>query len=320
MTRYIPLLSAPLSLYGCLAPPLKPVARETAAVRVILAVPVESPPLETIPDALATRLPIQWRNDDLPFDAFLERKVYLAPGGVLIAGGRAHGDSVPEATFSDSEGDSEGRAVLAPIASAGDAWMPAFALAREAAAQLSAAGRRASVRRWYNRDISSVEYGLPDGERIDAILEIGGGDYRIVDAQAPLQILLKPVDPVTRRTLGRIDERAFPVSDDAATLLADGAARFKRLFAETGAELLRHGLDELGLLSAPQDPRIYGQNADEVGGGGRCDERLRQTFARLAFCPFQSGLGTGPYGRAVQRGFVYCLDAPCGGGPGRRGP
>lgn len=290
MTRYILLLSALLSLCGCLAPPLKPIARETAAARVILAVPVESPPLETIPDTLATRLPIQWRNDDLPFDAFLERKVYLAPGGVLIAGLRAHADSVPEATFPDSAGESEGRAGLAPIASAGDAWMPAFALAQEAAAQLNGAGRRAfvsadycrlpltarergadlsfwraSVRRWYNRDISSIDYGLPDGERIDAILEIGVGDYRIVDAQAPLQILLKLVDPVTRRILGRIDKRAFPVSDDAATLLADGAARFKRLFAETGAELLRQALNELGLLSAPQDPRIYGQKADEVG-------------------------------------------------------
>lgn len=65
-----------LVLTGCLASPIKPSSYKMAEIRTILVVPVESPPLEVIPDLIETRFPVyrQYVYQAMPPQCFLERK------------------------------------------------------------------------------------------------------------------------------------------------------------------------------------------------------------------------------------------------------
>ena len=75
-------------------------------IRTILVVPVESPPLEVIPDLIETRFPVynQYQYQSMPYYVFLEKKIYKNPGGILIAGLVSEDDSVPVADTSPDIG------------------------------------------------------------------------------------------------------------------------------------------------------------------------------------------------------------------------
>jgi len=70
------LLPLVLVLSGCLATPIKPSPYKMAQIRTILVVPVESPPLEVIPDLIETRFPVyrQYQYQAMPYNLFLEEK------------------------------------------------------------------------------------------------------------------------------------------------------------------------------------------------------------------------------------------------------
>ncbi len=269
-------------LSGCLASPIKPSHSRMGEMRTILVVPVESPPLEVIPDQIETRFPVysQYQYQAMPYYLFLEQRIYKNPGGVLIAGLVSQDDIVPIADLHQPSASTEKIASLESASSVPENWTPTFTLAQEAVSQLHgervkamlskqyyrlpiASGDRNAnlgnwrdaIEQWYDQNMSSVDYQQPDLEQIDAVLEVGIGTYRIFDAQTSLQVLVKLIDPNTRQVIGRISAKTFSAEDSPQTLLNHEAEKFKQLVSQMGAQLLTRAFGDLGLpLDAPGQP------------------------------------------------------------------
>jgi hypothetical protein len=250
-------------LSGCAAEPIKPPTAVTDEIRTVLVVPVESPPLEVIPDLLETRMPVYGHFKNMTLPLFLEEKIYRNPGGVLISGLLGDDDIVPEVTF--AQGREPG---LKEVAALSENWTPTFPLAQEAASQLNAHGIkavpskqyyrlpiqdrtayighwRAAVEQWFGQAISPVDYRAI--EPVDAVLELGIGTYKIFAGQTSIQVLIKLIDPQSGRVIARTEKRAFSAEDSAQALLSREAETFKALVAETGARLLDQAFSEIGL-------------------------------------------------------------------------
>ncbi|HYE35158.1 hypothetical protein [Methylocaldum sp.] len=277
MKRYSLLLVLLVALSACLAPPIKPPADKSGGLHTILVIPVEPPPLEVMPDLIESRLPIYRQNDTVPFDLFLEKKIYRNPGGVLIAGLVSHDDIVPVAAPPRTTAAPENVFGLEPAASLAESWTPTLVLAREAAALLTAGGLNAisaehyyrlpiaprnrtanlaywhgAIRQWYNADTSPVDYRSHGSERVDAVLEVGIGTYKIFESQTPLQVLVKLIDPATGQVIGRTGADASPIAGAAPTLLDHEAEKFKKFVSDLGAKLVHRGLTDLELPASRQ--------------------------------------------------------------------
>lgn len=274
MNRYGVLLILFLLLTGCTAAPIKPSAHKMDQIRTVLVVPVESPPLEVIPDPIETRFPVynQFQYQSMPSSVYLEKTVYKNPGGVLIAGLVSKDDIMPIADIHQTPASIEKIAGLEPTASLSENWTPTFILAQEAVSQLNgerinailskhyyhlpiASGDRnanlgnwrSAVEQWYDQNMSSVDYRQYDLEHVDAVLEVGIQTYSIFNAQTSLQVLIKLIDPDTRQVIGRISAKTLSVEDSPESLLNNEAESFKRLVADMGAQLVTQGLTDLGL-------------------------------------------------------------------------
>ncbi|MDD5035399.1 MAG: hypothetical protein PHE55_11655, partial [Methylococcaceae bacterium] len=190
------------------------------------------------------------------------------------AGWVAPDDIVPESAVPAGAISPASTTDLEPTASLGASWTPTFVLAEAASSLMAQHGLEAisngryrrlpiaasertanlvhwqeAIRQWYKQDTSPLDYRVGVSGRADAVLEVGIGTYQILDVQTPLQVLLKLVDPVSRRVIGRISVDAYPVRDSAEILLDHEAEPFKRQVAEIGARLIARGLSELGLPS-----------------------------------------------------------------------
>jgi len=263
-----------LLLNGCLATPIKPSVNKMNEIHTVLVVPVESPPLEVIPDLIETRFPVyrQYHYQAMPYYVFLEKKIYKNPGGILIAGLVSKDDSVPVAELHPTSASMGKSASLEPAASLSENWTPTFIVAQEAVSQLNRDGVKAvlskqyyqlpiasgdrnanpgnwrkAIEQWYNHDSSAIDYRQPGMEQFDAVLEMGIDNYRIFDAQTSLQVLIKLIDPNTRQVIGRVSEKTFSVEDSPQTLLSQEAEKFKQLVAGMGAQLITRGFSNLGL-------------------------------------------------------------------------
>jgi len=286
MKSYCVLLTLLFILSGCLATPIKPSTHKMDQIRTVLVVPVESPPLEVIPDLIETRFPVynQFQYQSMPSSVFLEKTVYKNPGGVLIAGLVSKDDIMPIADIRQTPASMKNIASLEPAASLSENWIPTFILAQEAASQLNgerikailskhyyrlpiASGDRNAnlgnwrnaVEQWYEQNVSSVDYRQHGLEHIDAVLEVGIQTYSIFNAQTSLQVLVKLVDPNTRQVIGRINATTFSVEDSPESLLNNEAERFKWLVAGMGAQLVTEGLSGLGLPLKLADQSTVGR-------------------------------------------------------------
>jgi hypothetical protein len=274
MKSYGVLLPLLFLLSGCLASPIKPSIHKISEIRTIFVVPVESPPLEVIPDLIETRFPVyrQYQYQEMPLYVFLEENIYKNPGGVFIAGLVSKDDSVPVANIHQTSAAMGKFASLEPAASLSDNWTPTFILAQEAVSQLNRDGVKAmlskhyyrlpmasgdrnanlgnwhnAIGQWYSQNMSSVGYRQPGLEHVDAVLEVGIENYRVFDSQASLQVLIKLIDPNTRQVIGRNSAKTFSVEDSPQTLLNHEAEKFKQLMTGMGAQLVARGFSGLGL-------------------------------------------------------------------------
>jgi len=286
MKSYGVLLPLLLVLTGCLATPIKPSPYKMAEIRTILVVPVESPPLEVVPDLIETRFPVyrQYQYQAMPYNLYLEEKIYKNPGGVLIAGLVSKDDSVPVAELHQASASMEKSASLEPAASLSEYWTPTFVLAQEAVSQLNGDRVKAmlskhyyrlpiasedrnanlgnwhnAIGQWYEQSMSSVDYRKLGVEHVDAVLEVGIEAYRIFDAQTSLQVLIKLIDPNTRQVIGRISGKTYSVEDSPQTLLNHEAEKFKQLMTGMGAQLVASGFSDLGLPL-----KVYGQHINSA--------------------------------------------------------
>ena len=253
-----------LALTACWAPNIEPPAAQLSRMNTILIVPVESPPLQVIPDLLEQHLPVmqQYRNVGIPLT--LQSKRYLNPGNLEIAGLVSRGDEksrVYEEYWPQP---------LTLSALPGHIWMPSVALAAQVPALLANPGIHATVSRnyyclpmamsqrngeiqnwhgamraWYAQGATPIDY--RDVGQFDAILEVGVGSYRIFEGQTSLQVLLRLIDPNTRRVIARARADSHRVDDAALNSLQADSLAFKQLIAQMGNGLLKQVMQQIGL-------------------------------------------------------------------------
>ncbi len=259
----------PIALSGCAASPIKATAYKTAHLRQILVVPIETPPLEVIPDPIDSRLPVQrhFRNMEIPTP--LTKKIYLNPGKLLISGLISNEDVVAEFALDTEQGAH--RPSLSLIGQ--DYWLPSLALAENLVTQLTfnniksqlsshyyrlpsstmrlgsdPADWRTSVAQWYEQTQSSIDYrSIKDSVGFDAVLEIGIGHYRIFEGQTALQILMRLVDPADGTVFARTSAETYTISGSSQSLLDNEGQRFKQLITDMGMRLVDRGLGNIGL-------------------------------------------------------------------------
>lgn len=105
------------------------------------------------------------------------------------------------------------------------------------------------IRRYYNSNISTVNYADVDSVHSDAILEVGIMNYEYVKEGLSMQVFVRLVDPRTKQVLGRVRKHVYSDSGPLATLLRNDAEEMKHLVMETGNHLLVECLDEMGLTT-----------------------------------------------------------------------
>jgi hypothetical protein len=265
---------------GCLAAPVIPSIRQINEIRTILVTPLESPPLEVIPDLIESRLPVyrQYQFENVPTGLLMDRKIYAHPGGVLIAGLVSRDESLSANDFHLTPASTKESGRLEPATLGENHWSPTLVLARETILLLNREGIKArlsqhyyslplaneernanlghwrnAIRHWYSQNSSSIDYQQAGLEQVDAVLEVGIDKYRIFDAQTSMQVLMKLIDPTTGQVIGRVSAKDFSVEDSAQTLLNPEAEKFKQLVQKMGLRLIRQGLNNLG-LSRPDLP------------------------------------------------------------------
>jgi len=264
------LLPALFILSGCAAAPITPPSAKISEVRKILVASVESPPLEVIPDLIENRYPVynQFHYQAMPSHLYLDEKIYQSPGGILIAGLVSKDEAVPAAGIQKISTSMEKPAIHEPA----ENWTPTLVLAQQAVAQLNGDRIKAklsnqpsrlpmaskdrnanlgnwhdAIEQWYGQNMSSVDYRPTDLEQVDALLEVGIGNYRIFNAQTSFQVLVKLIDPKTRQVIGRTRARTFSAKDSPQTLLSQDAEKFKQLVTLMGTQLLTQAFGDLGL-------------------------------------------------------------------------
>ncbi len=153
-------------------------------------------------------------------------------------------------------------------------WMPTTGLARIAAQALQKEGARgafvvngyaqlpvgdrsvnvflenwmAAERRWYNADVSMLDYTQLRVSRADAILEVGVSNYEYSADRLLLQVTVKLIDPTTKQVLGRARNFDWPKGEPLAAMLQDHGQPLRRLIETTGEVLLTKCLKDLGLI------------------------------------------------------------------------
>ena len=107
------------------------------------------------------------------------------------------------------------------------------------------------INRWYNSDVSTVDYAAIGSNHADAILEVGVSSYQYYREALILHVFVKLIDPRTKQVLGRARSISFPPqkAGPVAPLLQNDAEGMKRLILETGNRLVAKCLTKLGLIS-----------------------------------------------------------------------
>ena len=107
------------------------------------------------------------------------------------------------------------------------------------------------INRWYNSDVSTVDYAAIGSNYADAILEVGVFSYQYYREALILHVFVKLIDPRTKQVLGRARSISFPSqkAGPLAPLLQNDAEGMKCLILETGNRLVAKCLTKLGLIS-----------------------------------------------------------------------
>jgi hypothetical protein len=268
MTRMIALMLVAMMASGCVATQRTPTETMLSGLRAIAIVPIEAPPLLVHPSTDADR-------------AAVAAVGLASPGGPKGGGGYillpilcplcalVAMPLIYSASSTPREGETATITREQP-----PPWMPTAGLARLAAQLLQRAGTReafvvegyaqlpiedrsvtgfmenwlAPVRRWYNAEVSMLDYTQLGAPRADAILEVGVSSYEYFGSRLILQVHVKLSDPTTKQVLGRARNGDWPKAKPLAELLQDQGQPLRRLIETTGEALLTQCLQDLGLI------------------------------------------------------------------------
>lgn len=278
MKRYTVLALFLIGLSGCLfGPQIPPSTQSLGQIKSILVIPLEAPPLEAASDLILAQQPaLAMLSETIPLALVLDHKAYQGPGGMLIFGMTDKASSTDKTPTEQSE-----FAAMEPVltesskANAGAGpWIPTEVLAQQIVSQLSSGGTvkailrehslpladrgrnthiqdwKQPIRQWYNQETSSVDYGQSEKEGVDAVLEVGIGGYSLSERHMELELLMKLVDPSTKRALGRTRNQSYQAlgPGQAQSLLAGNGEGFKQLVSQMGNRLVTDNLDYFKLV------------------------------------------------------------------------
>jgi len=252
-------------LSGCWASSIKPPVAEINKLSTVLVVPVESQPLEIIPDPIEQRIPVYAHYRNMAIEYSAPAKLYQTQGGVTIAGRVSEPDDEQDLLILDAQAAPG----MISAAGSGQTWMPTLVLARQALTQLSASNVKAVMSRdyyrlpmtdadrdaglthwrdaigqWYASNVAATDYQSFSG--IDAVLELGIGNYRIFEGQTSLQVLMKLIDPKTGRVIARTRAEDFTLRGAGQAALDRDSEPFKQVISEMSSQLLKQGLSDIG--------------------------------------------------------------------------
>ena len=243
---------------GCVASSITPAETELAGLDGIEIEAMEPPPLVA---PLAT------------LGSETEALGLLGPAGLLVAGGVFVADALGEPA-----GGPVGELNYEAMLRDSTAWVPTIILADTAAQVLMAGGRTgvtvrpgfvpvplledrsatahmenwyAPLRAWYNADTESVRPSATGSGR-HGVVQVGILNYEIYDERLLLQVHMKLIDPESGKVIGRTRKSADEPVGDLDRLFVDRSSRFKRIFADIGARLVRESLEELKLVTPPR--------------------------------------------------------------------
>jgi hypothetical protein len=241
-------------LTGCVSSQIIPPQQVVSEIRYIRVVALESPPLE-VPSQMKMFAP------QIP-GAFLISNI-LVLSQIPTAASAAAGPMGQESELRSKILNNQGL------------WEPTVVLSEEVENQLSAAGRPvvrspkiqpipgiterdytyfgenwlAPIRQWYNAEKSIYNYVAHQVSGNESIIEVALINYSVgIDDHLLLQVMVKLVDPLTGKTIGKARASANPHLA-AKTAFRDNGKIFKQVFRETGSDLVHQCLKKLGLAS-----------------------------------------------------------------------
>lgn len=252
-------------LSACWASSIKPPVAEIDKLGTVLIVPVESPPLEIIPDPIEQRIPAYAHYRNMAVEYSAPTKLYQTQGGVTIAGRVSVPDDEQDLVILDEQVSPSFAVSTGPE----QAWTPTLVLARQAMTQLGGNKVKAVMSRdyyrlpmadvdrnaglnhwhdaivkWYGQNATAADYQPSAG--IDAVLELGIGNYRIFEGQTLIQVLMKLIDPKTGQVIARTRAQDCTVKETGQAWIHRDSEPFKQLVLEMSSQLLKQGLNDIG--------------------------------------------------------------------------
>jgi len=258
-------LSAVLAATACVAPAISPSVDRVAAIRNLVVVAVESPPL-VVTDSKASDFVARSAG------ASIIRGAMPVPGVEVLV---LLGGVIMLIEWAASPPKAPATASLSDLLTKGLVWSPTRELAEEATAHLrSTSGSRVvststkyrelrvekrgatwhmenwyrPIRAWYSDETVGVDYRSDLGTNA-VVLEIGLLNYEWHTDRLVVQVMMRLVDVKTGRVIGRTRHWAYPSVGRAIELLANDNARLKTVFGETARPLVAAGLKDLGLTN-----------------------------------------------------------------------
>jgi len=221
MQRYLAVLGLVALTSGCLGPPRTPDATVLPSLRTIAVIPVEppEPPESSLP----------WLSTGTHLDILLWVPLLIYGTGLAVQEGREMA-ALPEGTLTVERGGGVPTAGLAQMAaeilqpSGGrtvylvDGYLRLPRVDRAQYPMAVASEGDARIRRWYDEDVTAIDYRRLGRDGLDAILEVGIlGDLKSTHPKG--RILVRLVDPTTKQVLGRA--RDWPFTGSVETKARD---------------------------------------------------------------------------------------------------
>jgi hypothetical protein len=265
MKKILPSFFIFIFLSGCVSQQIVPPTSTVQGLKKLQVLALEPPPLE-IPQQIVLQ---SAQIAMLPKPSIGAARVVGVVSGIMIL---IEATSLVNAPASSETIDKSKK--IESLIRGNEIWIPTSVLADEATYQIAATGRFVvcvpgvqripgviirdytlfnenwlrPIREWYNSDISSFNYASLGADKSDAVLEVALVNYSVaLDNRLLVQLMVKLVDPLTGKIIGRVRDWDNPKIGNLDEALSDNGKKLKQVFAQTGSKLINKCLYNLGL-------------------------------------------------------------------------
>jgi hypothetical protein len=266
MKKILPSLFIFIFLTGCVSQQIIPPTSTVRALKKVQIVALEPPPLE-IPQQIVLQSAL---IANLPKPTIGAARAVGVVSSILII---IEATSSVNAPASAETIDKSNK--IESLIRGNEIWIPTRVLADDATNQIAATGRSVvcvpgvqlipgvtirdytlfnenwlrPIRDWYNSDTSSFNYASLGADKSDAVLEVALVNYSVaLENRLLVQVMVKLVDPLTGKTIGRARDWDNPEIENLDKVLSDNGKKLKQVFAHTGSGLINKCLYDLGII------------------------------------------------------------------------